>query len=125
MPRNKNRIYLAVYQHPNGAEGGHHHQALLLVPKTPSLAEPQTLDAWRYRAVRDQGSDKWSYHSQTAPVRNMSLGAVVLLGKTSMNGDEVAEILRKVSLKDTDNCTVWTTEAIQVGPHCVIHRFLS
>jgi hypothetical protein len=114
MVRNKNRLYLALSHHPPGGVQGHHHQSLLFLPKTLDLSCPGQLDAWRFRAVRDEGSDRWGYRGAPAPARTTMLGALVLLGKTTLSGEELNEMLQAVPLRDIDNCTVWTNEAIQV-----------
>jgi hypothetical protein len=113
MARNKNRVYLALYR-PMTAAGadtqvGHDHQALLLAPKAGAAA-------WRFRAARGGGDDRWRYCAEHAPLRSSMLAALVRLGKTTLGGPQLDEALRAVPLKRVDNCTVWATEAVHVRP---------
>jgi hypothetical protein len=117
MPRNKNRLYLAFYA------GAHHHQALLLLPKTPALAGAATggdAPAWRFHAVRDKRMDRWAFVAEQAPARTRALGALVLLGKTTASAEELRHMLRGVPLAEIEDCTAWATAAIQVrGSGCL------
>jgi hypothetical protein len=110
MPRNKNRVYLALYE--RSATGGHHHMTIVLAPKAAGMA-PLAHQSWRYRAAR--GTDqRWAFVAENVRNRSGKTRALVLLGKCTQSGEQLRDLLAGVPIARVDSCSGWTTEAIQV-----------
>jgi hypothetical protein len=117
MPRNKNRVYLVLYE--RSATGGHHHMALMLAPKAASAA-PLAYHSWRYRVAPSGDSavltGRLAFVAEPVANRPRKAGALVLLGKCTQGGEYLRELLAKVpTAAGLDSCASWTTEAIQVS----------
>ena len=118
MTRNKNRIYIAFFARP-----GHDnfHTAILVTPKNP---KPNENTSWQLHVINRPDTsranqEEWVYNPQQTDGRTSRLMALILLGKTEANGQELSEMLGAVEVvQDVSNwnCTSWTLSTVQASP---------
>ncbi|KAJ7204627.1 hypothetical protein B0H12DRAFT_468095 [Mycena haematopus] len=112
--RNKPRLYIAYYTRGRvNATDVPFHTALLLAPKNPSSAAPDTV---RYHVVNpiEGGKEVWKYEDRDTIFRTEKLVAVLLLGKVG-NKKDLDDLLEAIPLVQDDpqwRCRHWVWAAI-------------
>jgi hypothetical protein len=102
-----------------GNTGHIHHVALHVSPKN---ADAHRMNTWRMHAVNKPDAayvtqQVWTYDPGTIINRPQGLIALVLLGKTVKDGEELRDVLKAVEIVQEDlsyTCKSWVFGAIEV-----------